>query len=207
VVRQIVAGGHELASHGDAHHRADSQTHHEFQKDVTRAKNILEDIGGVAVKGYRAASFSIAANNSWAYDILTRAGYRYSSSLYPARYVREAPQFAFHPIAGEDFIEIPIPSARRFGFHWPCGGGFFRLFPYALSAQNIRAAARRDNQPCVFYFHPWEIDPGQPRVAGAPLKSRIRHYTNLAKMDGRLRRLLKDFRWTRLDRIYPVLSS
>ena len=146
LVRRIVAGGHELASHGDAHHRADSQNHHEFQKDVTRAKNILEDIGGVAVKGYRAASFSIAANNSWAYDILDRAGYRYSSSLYPARYVREAPQFAFHPIMGNDFIEVPIASARRFGFDWPCGGGgFFRLFPYALSAQNIRAA-RRDNR-------------------------------------------------------------
>jgi polysaccharide deacetylase family protein (PEP-CTERM system associated) len=208
LVRRIVDGGHELASHGDAHHRADSQNHHQFLKDVTRAKNILEDIGGIPVKGYRAASFSISGTNLWAYGVLEKAGYRYSSSLYPARYVREAPQFAFHPLEGSAFIEIPIPSVQRFGFSWPCGGGgFFRLFPYFLSAQNMRLAARRDRQLCVFYFHPWEIDDGQPRVIGASLKSRIRHYTNIARMPARLTRLLTDFRWNRLDRIYLALAS
>jgi polysaccharide deacetylase family protein (PEP-CTERM system associated) len=208
LVRRIVDCGHELASHGLAHHRADSQNRLEFLHDVTRSKKILEDIGGVGVKGYRAASFSINRGNIWAYDMLDEAGYRYSSSLYPARYVPEAPQFAFHPVKSSRFIEIPITSVQRFGFHWPCGGGgFFRLFPYRLSAQNLRMAERRDKKRCVFYFHPWEIDPNQPRVNGASLTARIRHYTNVKKMHARLTRLLADFRWNRLDRIYPQLAS
>ena len=208
MVRRIVAHGHELTSHGLTHHRADSQTSAGFFQDVARSKCVLEDIGGGEVKGYRAASFSINATNIWAYEMLERAGFRYSSSLYPARYVREAPQFAFHPLSDSAFMEIPIASIRRFGLTWPCGGGgFFRLFPYGLSAMNMRLAARRDKKPCVFYFHPWEIDPDQPRVPGASLKSRIRHYTNLGRMHSRLTRLLADFRWNRLDRIYPALGS
>ena len=208
LVRRIVAGGHELASHGLAHERADSQNRQSFSNDVTRSKSILEDIGGIPVKGYRAASFSINKSNLWAFEVLDRAGYRYSSSLYPTRYIPEAPQFAFYPQAGSPFMEIPVASAQKFGLNLPCGGGgFFRLLPYWISAQSIRLAARQKKRPCIFYFHPWEIDPEQPRVAGAGLKSRIRHYTNLAKMQGRLKQLLADFRWKRLDQIYPVAAS
>ena len=208
LVRRIVDGGHELASHGLIHQRVDRQDRHAFLQDVAQAKALLEDVGGVGVNGYRAASFSISRRNLWAFDALEQAGYRYSSSLYPARYIPEAPQFAFHPLPASRFMEIPITSVRRFGFNWPCGGGgFFRLFPYSLSAQNMRVAGDRDKKLCVFYFHPWEIDPGQPRIGGAPLKARIRHYTNIGKMDARLTRLLADFRWNRLDRIYPALAS
>jgi polysaccharide deacetylase family protein (PEP-CTERM system associated) len=208
LVRRIVDSGHELASHGLSHHRADAQNSGDFLNDVTRAKHILEDIAGVEVKGYRAASFSINERNIWAYGMLERAGYRYSSSLYPARYVPQAPQFAFHPIAGSNFIEIPIASVQRFGMTWPCGGGgFFRFFPYRFSVQNMRVANERDKKLCVFYFHPWEIDTDQPRIDGAPLKSRIRHYTNIRRMHGRLTRLLTEFRWNRLDRIYAALAS
>jgi polysaccharide deacetylase family protein (PEP-CTERM system associated) len=211
-VRKIVAGGHELASHGLAHHRADKQSTAEFLRDVAAAKNILEDTTGVAVNGYRAASFSIAGGNLWAFDALEEAGYRYSSSLYPIRHdfygMPEAPRFAFYPLPESDFIEIPVTTARRFGANWPCGGGgYFRLLPYWLSAHNMRSVKRRDGQPCVFYFHPWEIDPGQPRVLGARLKARMRHYTNIGRMQARLERLLKDFRWKRLDEIFPVAAS
>jgi polysaccharide deacetylase family protein (PEP-CTERM system associated) len=208
LVRRIVAAGHELASHGSAHHRADSQDRREFQQDITRAKRILEDVGGVHVRGYRAASFSINKSNLWAFDALDRAGYGYSSSLYPTRFLPEAPQFAFHPFSDSRFMEIPVRSVRRFGMSLPCGGGgFFRLFPYWLSAQSIRQVKRHQKQPCIFYFHPWEIDPEQPRIANAPLTAKIRHYTNLGKMRPRLKQLLADFRWKRLDRIYPITAS
>jgi polysaccharide deacetylase family protein (PEP-CTERM system associated) len=211
-IRKIVAGGHELASHGLSHHRADAQSRVEFLRDVAAAKKILEDTGGVTVKGYRAASFSIAGGNLWAFDALEEAGYRYSSSLYPIRHdsygMPEAPRFAFYPFASREFMEIPVTTARRFGANWPCGGGgYFRLLPYWLSVQNMRSVKQRDGKPCVFYFHPWEIDPGQPRVPGARLKSRLRHYTNIDRMQARLERLLKDFQWKRLDEIYPVTAS
>ena len=208
VVRRIVENGHELASHGLNHHRADSQTSRQFLDDVTRAKSILEDIGGVSVKGYRAASFSINKTNLWAFEMLERAGYHYSSSLYPTRYIPEAPQFAFYPAQDSRFMEIPVSSVRRFGLSLPCGGGgFFRLFPYWLSAQSIRLLAKHENRPCIFYFHPWEIDAGQPHIAGVSLKSRLRHYTNIGKMPARLEQLLAQFRWKPLDQIYPVAAS
>jgi polysaccharide deacetylase family protein (PEP-CTERM system associated) len=211
LIKRIVAGGHELASHGLEHYRADSQSRAEFAQDIARAKAILEDRGGVPVKGYRAASFSIGRSNLWALDALEAAGYRYSSSTYPIRHdlygIPEAPRFAFYPIADRDFMEIPISSVRRFGANWPCGGGgYFRLLPYWFSVHNMRTIARRDNQPCMFYFHPWEIDHEQPRIAGAPFKSALRHYTNIKKMPRRLKRLLSDFSWTRIDNIYPVTN-
>ena len=211
-VRRIVAGGHELASHGLSHHRADRQSRAEFLNDVGQAKTILEDTGGVAVRGYRAASFSITPRNLWAFDALEQAGYQYSSSLYPIRHdlygMPHAPRFAFYPLAASRFMEIPVTAVNRFGVNWPCGGGgYFRLLPYWLSAHNMRSVRRRDKQPCIFYFHPWEIDPDQPRIQGAPLKSRLRHYTNLSQMQGRLKRLLSDFSWKRLDHIYPMLPA
>lgn len=212
LIRRIVEQGHELASHGLAHHRADSQTRAEFSEDVARAKSLLEDIGGVAVKGYRAASFSITRRNLWALDALEEAGYRYSSSTYPIRHdlygIPEAPRFAFYPIAGRDFIEIPVTSVQRWGANWPCGGGgYFRLLPYWVSRLNMQSVRRRDGQPCMFYFHPWEIDAEQPRINGAGLKTRVRHYTNLDKMQHRLKRLLREFHWKRIDQVYPIAGA
>jgi polysaccharide deacetylase family protein (PEP-CTERM system associated) len=209
MVRRIVAHGHELASHGLAHHRADKQSREEFFGDVREAKRILEDVGGVAVKGYRAASFSITPLNLWAFDALIEAGYSYSSSTYPIRHdlygMPDAPRFAFYPLASSGFMEVPVTSVRRFGANWPCGGGgYFRLLPYWLSHHNLRSVKLRDRQPCIFYFHPWEIDPDQPSIRGAPLKARLRHYTNINKMQSRLKRLLRDFSWNRLDRVFPV---
>lgn len=209
VVRDIVANGHELASHGVAHIRADQQSRPMLVADVTRAKHTLEDIGGVAVHGYRAASFSIARRNLWVLNALEGAGYRYSSSTFPIRHdlygMVEQPRFAFYPFEDSKFMEIPITTVRRLGSNWPSGGGgYFRLLPYALFRQNLRYVAARDKQPFMFYFHPWEIDPEQPRIAGISLKTRFRHYFNLGRTHERLTRLLKDFHWNRVDRVYPL---
>jgi polysaccharide deacetylase family protein (PEP-CTERM system associated) len=207
VVRTIVAGGHEIASHGSEHRRADAQDRSAFSADVTRAKAVLEDIAGREVKGYRAPSFSVMRNNLWVMEALAEAGYRYSSSTYPIAHdnygIPEAPRFAFHPLPGDEFLEIPVTSLRLLGRNWPCGGGgYFRLLPYRLSEYALNIVNRREGKPCVFYFHPWEIDPDQPRVAGAPLKSRLRHYTNLDKTEARLARLFQAFRWRRIDEIF-----
>jgi polysaccharide deacetylase family protein (PEP-CTERM system associated) len=209
LVRRIAANGHEVASHGLAHFRADSQTPREFLDDVKQSKAILEDVSGTPVNGYRAASFSITRNNLWALGALAEAGYLYSSSTYPIRHdlygIPEAPRFAFYPFPKSPFLEIPLTSVRAFGMNFPCaGGGYFRLLPYWLSARNLRSVRRAEGMPCIFYFHPWEVDPEQPRIEGTPLKTRIRHYTNLSKMQGRLGRLLSDFSWNRVDRVFPV---
>ena len=212
LIRRIVAGGHELASHGLEHRRADSQTPAEFLDDVTRAKNTLEDISGVRVSGYRAASFSVTRTNLWAFDVLAKAGYRYSSSTYPIQHdlygIKEAPRFAFYPLAGKKFVEVPLTTLRWRDVNLPCaGGGYFRLLPYWLTARNLRAARASNARPCVFYLHPWEIDPEQPRIRGVSLKTRVRHYTNLSRTRSRLERLLRDFSWKRLDRVYPVAGD
>jgi polysaccharide deacetylase family protein (PEP-CTERM system associated) len=206
LVRRIVAEGHELASHGWAHFRADQHSPEQFRADVKRTKATLETIGGIAVNGYRAASFSIGSGNQWAFAILEEEGYAYSSSVYPVRHdlygMPEAPRFPYHPIAGHAFREFPITSVLRLGRNWPCGGGgWFRLLPYAISAAAIRAVHADDHRACIFYFHPWEIDPAQPRQPGLSLRSRFRHYTNLGRMEGKLRRLLGDFAWDRMDRV------
>jgi polysaccharide deacetylase family protein (PEP-CTERM system associated) len=206
LIRRIVDEGHELASHGWAHFRADEHTPAAFRADVRRTKAMLEQRGGSAISGYRAASFSIGRGNKWVFAILEEEGYAYSSSVYPVRHdlygMPEAPRFPFRPIVGHAFREFPITSLRILGRNWPCGGGgWFRLLPYAVSAAALRAVHRDDRRGCVFYFHPWEIDPGQPVQGGLSLKSRLRHYTNLARMEGKLRRLLGDFAWDRLDRV------
>ncbi|HZS84714.1 MAG TPA: XrtA system polysaccharide deacetylase [Stellaceae bacterium] len=206
LIRRIVAAGHELASHGCAHWRADEQSPADFRADVRRSKDLLEQAGGVAVKGYRAASFSIGAGNSWAFAVLAEEGYAYSSSVYPVRHdiygMPEAPRFPYRPIKQRGFREFPITTMRLLGRNWPCGGGgYFRLLPYALSQAAIKTVHRADRRPCIFYFHPWEIDPGQPVRRGLPLKSRFRHYTNLGRMEGKLRRLLRGFAWDRMDRV------
>jgi polysaccharide deacetylase family protein (PEP-CTERM system associated) len=207
MVRRIVDAGHELASHGSEHRRADSQSRAEFLSDVSRAKALLEDVGGCPVKGYRAPSFSVMRDNLWVMDALAESGYRYSSSTYPIAHdnygIPEAPRFAFHPLAGSPFLEIPVTSLRWLGRNWPCGGGgYFRLLPYGLNKFALDSVKQQDRQPCVFYFHPWEIDPGQPRVTGASLKSRIRHYTNLDRMEAKLARLLRAFPWRRMDETF-----
>jgi polysaccharide deacetylase family protein (PEP-CTERM system associated) len=206
LVREIVGAGHELASHGSEHRRIDRQSAESFYDDVWHAKHVLEDIAGVAVTGYRAPSFSLTRASLWAHDVLARAGYRYSSSLYPIAHdtygIPQAPRFAFHPLGGS-FLEIPVSSMRWLNRNWPCGGGgYFRLLPYGISRMALDAVKRRDRVPLVFYFHPWEIDPGQPRIWGAPFKSRVRHYVNLGAMENKLIRLLKTYRWGRMDEIF-----
>jgi polysaccharide deacetylase family protein (PEP-CTERM system associated) len=206
LIRRIVREGHELASHGMEHRPVFSQSPEEFRADVRRTKAILEDIGGVPIQGYRAASFSITKQTFWAFDVLAGEGYRYSSSIYPVRHdlygIPDAPRFAFRPTAGP-LLEVPLSTVALFGRNLPCsGGGYFRLLPYGVSRWGFRRVNQRDRRPAIFYFHPWEIDPDQPRQHAAPLKSRFRHYLNLDRMEGRLERLLRDLAWDRMDRIY-----
>ena len=205
LVKRIVAEGHELASHGYGHLRIHEQTEAEFTQDIRRAKALLEDIAGVEVKGYRAPSFSIGKHTLWAFERIAQAGYRYSSSVYPVRHdlygMPEAPRFPYQPRA--DLLEIPVTTARVLGRNLPAGGGgYFRLLPYVVSRALIRRVNQADRRPAVFYFHPWEIDPGQPRVPGTNPKTRFRHYVNLRRTEPRLRRLLRDFRWRRMDEIF-----
>ncbi len=207
VVHRLVAEGHELASHGYHHVRVTQQSPDDFYQDITRTKGLLEDTGGVAVRGYRAASYSIGATNLWALEQLARSGHIYSSSIYPIRHdhygMPEAPRFAFHPPNAPDLLEIPISTVTVAGRNVPCGGGgYFRLLPYGVSRWLMGRINTHEQRPCVFYFHPWEIDPGQPRIAGLDIKTRVRHYLNLGAMEGRLRRLLADFAWSRMDRVF-----
>jgi len=186
--------------------RATQQSPQEFREDVVRTRRILEDLGGVPILGYRATSYSIGRSNLWALDVLGEAGYRYSSSIYPIRHdlygMPDAPRFAFRT-RERAILEVPITTIDVGPKRIPCGGGgFFRLFPYALSRWAIARVNSQDRQPGVFYFHPWEIDPEQPRVSGAPLRSRFRHYLALERMQPRLRQLLRDFRWGRMDQIF-----
>jgi polysaccharide deacetylase family protein (PEP-CTERM system associated) len=204
-VRAIVARGHELASHGYGHERATDLDAAAFFADIDRSRKLLEDLSGVSVQGYRAPSFSIGAGNPWAFDALARAGYRYSSSVYPIRHDHygspDAPRFAHTARAG--VLEIPPTTLRLGGRNLPSsGGGYFRLLPYALSRWMLRTVNRRDGQPAVFYFHPWELDAGQPRMTIADAKTRFRHYLNIGRMPQRLDRLLGDFAWGRMDRIF-----
>ena len=205
VVRRIVEQGHELASHGYGHERASDLTESAFFSDIDSAKKILEDLSGCAVTGYRAPSFSIGEGNLWAFDCLERAGYRYSSSIYPIRHdhygMPDAPRFA-HQVRGA-LVEVPVTTARLLNRNWPAsGGGYFRLMPYALSSWLLRQVNQNDGQPVIFYFHPWEIDVDQPRVEGINAKTRFRHYVNLHRTEARIRRLLRDFSWARMDEIF-----
>lgn len=206
LVRRIVAEGHELASHGWEHVRADAQDEVTFRADVGRTRRLLEDVGGVAVAGYRAATFSIGARNPWAFDALAAEGYRYSSSVFPIRHdlygMPDAPRAPFRPGSGA-LCEIPMTTVRIGGRNLPCaGGGYFRLLPYRVYRRGLRRVNRTEDRPGIFYFHPWEVDPGQPRVRQAARLSRFRHYVNIGRMSARLDRLLRDFRWDRMDRVF-----
>lgn len=207
IVRQIVDNGHELASHGMSHRRVTGQSRAEFAEDVRTAREMLEDIAGNPVLGYRAPSFSIGESNLWALETLIETGYKYSSSIYPIRHdhygMPSAPRFIFSPVKEQDFLEMPVTTVEIMGRKIPCGGGgYFRLLPYALSRFAMRKVNEKDRQACIFYFHPWEIDPGQPRQTQASLKSRFRHYTNLGVMEDKIRRVLTDFRWDRMDKVF-----
>lgn len=205
VVQDIVEEGHELASHGYGHERVSDQTKDAFFADIHLAKILLEDIAGCEVNGYRAPSFSIGKENLWAFDCLKRAGYRYSSSIYPIRHdhygIPNAARFAHTVRPG--LMEIPMTTLRIFNCNFPSsGGGYFRLFPYAASRWMLRHVNSNDGESGVFYFHPWEIDVEQPRIEGISRKTRFRHYLNIDRMEGRLNQLLHDFKWGRMDAIF-----
>ncbi len=205
MVKRIAQGGHEVASHGHGHERASDLSEAAFTQDVSRAKALLEDLTGTPVLGYRAPSFSIGAANMWALDVLARTGHRYSSSIYPIQHdhygMPDAPRFAYTTPPG--LLEVPPTTLRMFNRNLPSsGGGYFRLFPYALSKWMLRQVNQKENQSAVFYFHPWEIDAGQPRVQGIDMKSGFRHYVNIPQMPERLDRLLGDFNWGRMDEIF-----
>lgn len=204
LVREIVAAGHEVASHGCDHDRVHALSPAAFRADVRRSKALLEDAGGARVRGYRAPSFSVNGQTFWALEILAEEGYNYSSSVYPFQSdhygMPDAPRFPFQPLEG--FVEFPVTTVRLFGRNLPCGGGgYFRLLPYRYSRWAMRQINSKDGQPCMFYIHPWEIDPEQPRVTGISARSRFRHYTNLGRMAGKLRAVLADFAWDRADRV------
>lgn len=218
LVREIAAAGHEVASHGFGHERLTNISRSDFRAGITRTKHLLEDISGRAVQGYRAPSYSIGATTLWAHEDLREAGYRYSSSVVPIRHdlygMPAAPRFAFYA-QGSGLLEIPVTTVRFAGRNWPCGGGgYFRLLPYALFKRGLDRVNHGEGCSGVFYFHPWEVDPTQPRVPGVSFKNRVRHYLNLGRMESRLERLMRDFRFDRMDRVfvdpapvdYPVVS-
>jgi polysaccharide deacetylase family protein (PEP-CTERM system associated) len=205
LIRRICAAGHELASHGFGHERATEQSRDAFLADIRLAKAVLEDVAGHEVLGYRAPSFSVGRDNPWAFDCIGEAGYRYSSSLYPIRHdhygVPDAPRFAHEVRPG--LLEVPIATIRVGKNNFPAGGGgYFRLLPYRVSRWSIRRINSVDRMPAMFYFHPWELDPEQPRVPGLSAKTRFRHYVNLRRTAPRLKKLLSDFHWDRVDRIF-----
>lgn len=205
LIKAIVEQGHELASHGFSHQRATIMTPEEFRADVDKSKKILEDASGQAVIGYRAPSFSFNDSNTWVYEILAELEFEYSSSTYPIEHdlygVPNWPRFKYK--RPEGIIEIPVPTVRKNEINTGIGGGgYFRLYPYWLSKRRIDNYLNTEKQPYSFYFHPWEIDPQQPRVAGAPVKSKLRHYLNLSRMEGKIVRLLDDYQWDTMKRVY-----
>jgi len=207
LIQRIINGGHELACHGYEHVRVTEQSPIEFRNDVSRTKKLLEDLSGKEVKGYRAASYSIVKTNLWALDVLQEEGFKYSSSIYPVKHdlygIPDAPRFVYEPIENKTFKEIPISTIRFGNKNLPCGGGgFFRLYPYVVSKWAFNRVNRKEKQPGIFYFHPWEIDPDQPRQSGLNWKTQIRHYLNLQRMEKRLDQLLKDFNWDTMENVF-----
>lgn len=204
LMRRIAEAGHEVASHGWDHARVFRMDAASFARDLSESRSAIEDGAGAPVTGYRAPSFSIDHRTPWAHEVLAEQGYTYSSSVAPVAHDhygwREAPRFAFRPVSASPLLEIPVTTALFAGRRLAAGGGgFFRVLPYGFSRWAIRQVNRAEGRPAVFYFHPWEIDPEQPRVAHAPLRSRLRHYTNLDGMAGKLAQLVREFAWGRMD--------
>jgi len=207
MIRSVVAAGHELASHGYAHQRANTQTCAEFAQDIRHARELLEQTGACRVTGYRAPSFSMGHDIPWAWQALADAGYRYSSSIYPIRHdhygMPDGKRYPWQPCPPAVLLELPISTIRLGRSNYPAGGGgYFRLLPYRLSRWSLRLINQRERRPAIFYLHPWEFDPEQPRVSGLPLRSRARHYLNLHRTEARFKRLLTDFDWGRMDSIF-----
>lgn len=206
-IKRIVEAGHEIASHGFGHQRVTDLDREAFRRDLSEARAILEDVSGQRVRGYRAPSYSIGRSNPWALEVLEEEDYAYSSSIYPIRHdhygMPDAPRHPFRPTREGRLLEIPVSTVQLGGRRFPCGGGgYFRLYPYALSRWALRRLNDSEARSAVFYFHPWEIDPGQPRISGLPARTRFRHYLNLERMERRIERLLGDFRWDRMDRVF-----
>ncbi len=196
-VKRIQREGHDIACHSYWHRKVYDLTPDEFKEDTVKAKNVLEDITGQPIKGYRAPSYSITANSLWALDILEELDFSYDSSIFPITHdtygIPESPRFQYQH-SGKQLVEYPISTVRLFGYNLPAsGGGYFRLFPYAFSKMLFRRVNQREKQPFMFYFHPWEIDPEQPRMQEAKSLSKFRHYNNLDSTVTRLERLLQDF--------------
>jgi len=199
LIRRIAAAGHEVASHGWDHVRVFTMTPGQFRADIGRTRALIEDLTGRRVAGYRAPSFSIDRRTPWAHEILAEEGYVYSSSVVPISHDHYgwpgAPRFAFRPVKESALVELPVTTAKFGGKLLAAGGGgFFRLLPYRFSRWAIRQV-NREGRPAIFYFHPWEIDPGQPRLGNAPLRSKLRHYSRLGAMEAKLDRLIEEFRW------------
>lgn len=206
LMRQIIAAGHEIANHGYDHARVFTLSPDQFRADLDRSRKLLEDSSGQRVIGYRAPSFSIDQRTPWAHEILAEQGYEYSSSVAPIRHDHYgwagSPRFAWKPVVQSGLIELPVTTVNAGGRMLAAGGGgFFRLLPYALYQQSIRKMQRDDGHGAIFYFHPWEIDPEQPRVRDAPIRSKLRHYTNLKGMRAKLLRASQDFKWGRVDEL------
>jgi len=206
LVKRLHESGHEVACHGLTHELVYKQSRETFRKETTYAKALLEDLSGAPVRGYRAATYSIVRESMWALDVLEELGFEYDSSIFPVRHdlygIPDSPRAPYRVASGK-LLEVPLTTVAIAGQRLPCGGGgYFRLLPYALFRWALRRVNRADRLSAIFYAHPWEIDPGQPRIHGSSLKSRFRHYTNLDATEGRLVRLLKDFRWGRMDEIF-----
>ena len=200
LIREIADKGHEIASHGYSHQLVYRQTPELFRAETQKSKHLLEDIAQRPVLGYRAASYSITRQSLWALDILGELGFTWDSSIFPVYHDRygipDSPTTPYRVLtnSGHQLLEFPLTTAKLFGYTMPAaGGGYFRLYPYALSRMLFRRATRANTSPAIFYLHPWEIDPDQPRVQGASLLSRFRHYNNLDKCLPRLQRLLQEF--------------
>jgi polysaccharide deacetylase family protein (PEP-CTERM system associated) len=209
LIRRITDAGHEIASHGWDHARVFTMDAEQFRADLKRARTAIEDACGQSPAGYRAPSFSIDKRTPWAHQVLAEEGYAYSSSVAPIRHDHygwpEAPRFAHRPIHGSHLIELPVTTVELGGRRMAAGGGgFFRLLPYQFSSWAIRRVNEREGRPGIFYFHPWEIDPEQPRVSEAPLKSRLRHYSRLSAMRPKLMRLLTSRSWGRTDEVVAL---
>ena len=206
LIRRIADAGHEIASHGWDHKRVFTMSEAEFRADLVRARGEIEDASGRKVSGYRAPSFSVDHRTPWAHPVLAEQGYAYSSSVAPIRHDHygwpDSPRFAWHPVSGADLIELPITTFELAGRRFAAGGGgFFRLLPYALSSWAISRVNEREERPAIFYFHPWDMDVDQPRVADAPIRSKLRHYTNLSVMRPKLLKLLRTHEWGPADAV------
>jgi polysaccharide deacetylase family protein (PEP-CTERM system associated) len=205
LIKRIINEGHELASHGVKHDRVRNLTAEQFFNDIYESKQVLEDISGVRIIGYRAPSFSIGQDTPWAYDMLIKAGYQYSSSIHPIKHDHygdaNAPLDIHKPILNENFYEFPITVLELGQKRLPIGGGgWFRLMPFWLYRRLLHKAVN-SNRPMIFYTHPWEYDADQPVIKGLPLKTRFRHYVNLSRTHNKLSQLLELYNWTRCDNI------